>query len=206
MKKILALILAFTMVATLCACGNGNNGDVNEGETNKEETNLGDTNEEEANQDESEKEEPKKEETDKDENLTLGGKLKKQFVEITDSGETDPIAIAEEIITNEAIEFAPIVMEVEPGTFLQGITLDEVTGFEKGAMFGPMIGSIPFVGYIFSLAEDADIDGFIKSLTDNADLRWNVCVSADEMHAEKSGSTVFFLMSPLSLETEIPQE
>lgn len=204
MKKILALILAFAMIATLCACGTGNNGDVNKDDVNQnepsnDETNVGD--EGESNQVESEKEE-----TNKDESLTLGGKLKQQFVEITDGGETDPLAIAEEIMTNEAIEFAPMVMEVEPGTFLQGITLDEVTGFEKGAMFGPMIGSIPFVGYIFSLAEDADIDGFLKSLTDNADLRWNVCVSADEMHTEKSGTTVFFLMSPLSLETEIPQE
>lgn len=144
--------------------------------------------------------------TKKEENLTLGGELKKQFVEITDSGETDPYKIAEAIMANEAIEFAPMIMEIEPGMFLQGLTLDTVEGFEKGAMFGPMIGSIPFIGYIFSLSEDADIDGFINTLTENADLRWNICVSADEMHTEKSGTTVFFLMSPLSLEQEAPEE
>ncbi|MBQ2941946.1 MAG: hypothetical protein IJD97_06915 [Clostridia bacterium] len=141
-----------------------------------------------------------------EENLTLGGTLKKQFVEITDGGETDPYTIAETLMTNPAIEFMPMVTEIDPGIFLQGFTLDEVTGFEKGAMFGPMIGSIPFIGYIFSLSEDADIDGFINTLTENADLRWNICVSADEMHTEKSGTTVFFLMSPLSLEQEVPEE
>ena len=140
--------------------------------------------------------------TKTEENLTLGGTLKKHFVEITDGGETDPYAIAEVLMTNEVIKFAPMVMEIEPGTFLQGFSLDEVTGFEKGAMFGPMIGSIPFIGYIFSLSEDADVDGFIATLTENADLRWNICVSADEMHTEKVGTTVFFLMSPLSLEED----
>ena len=144
--------------------------------------------------------------TKTEEELTLGGKLKKQFVEITDGGETDPYTIAEALMTNEAIEFAPMVMEIEPGTFLQGFTLDEMTGFSKASMFGPMIGSIPFIGYIFSLSDDADVDGFINTLTENADLRWNICVSADEMHTEKSGTTVFFLMSPLSLDTEVPQE
>ena len=140
--------------------------------------------------------------TKTEENLTLGGTLKKHFVEITDGGETDPYTIADILMTNEVIEFAPMVMEVEPGTFLQGFSLDEVTGFEKGAMFGPMIGSIPFIGYIFSLSEDADVDGFIGTLTENADLRWKSCVSADERHTEKGGTTVFFLMSPLSLATE----
>ncbi len=137
-----------------------------------------------------------------EENLTLGGSLKKQFLEITEGGENDPYTIAETLMTNPLIEFAPMVTEIEPDIFLQGFTLDEVTGFEKGAMFGPMIGSIPFIGYIFSLSEDADVDGFIAMLAESADLRWNICVSADEMHTEKSGTTVFFLMSPLSLATE----
>lgn len=140
--------------------------------------------------------------TKTEENLTLGGSLKKQFIEITEGGETDPFTIAETLMTNELIQFAPMVTEIDPGIFLQGFTLDTVEGFDKGAMFGPMIGSIPFVGYIFNLADDADVDGFIKNLTENADLRWNICVSADEMHTEKVGTTVFFLMSPLSLETE----
>ena len=131
--------------------------------------------------------------TKTEENLTLGGSLKKQFIEIVEGGETDPFTIAETLMTNELIQFAPMVTEIDPGIFLQGFTLDTVEGFDKVAMFGPMIGSIPFVGYIFNL---------IKNLTENADLRWNICVSADEMHTEKVGTTVFFLMSPLSLETE----
>lgn len=69
-------------------------------------------------------------------------------------------------------------------------------------MFGPIISTIPFVGYIFTLAEDADVDAFVTLLKDNANLRWNICTEADELTVEKSGNTVFFLMSPLSLEDD----
>lgn len=160
MKKILALIVAATLILTFAAC------------------------------------------TKTEENLTLGGSLKKQFIEITEGGETDPLTIAEALMSNELIQFAPMVTEIDPGIFLQGFELDAVEGYSKAAMFGPMIGSIPFVGYIFNLEEGVDADGFITKLEENADLNWNICVSADEMHTAKSGTTVFFLMSPLSLETE----
>ena len=67
-------------------------------------------------------------------------------------------------------------------------------------MFGPMMGSIAFVGYIFDLPEDADVDAFVTGLKDNANPRWQICVTADETIVEVSGDKVFFLMSPLTLE------
>ena len=57
-----------------------------------------------------------------------------------------------------------------------------------------MIGAIPFVGYIFVLPDDADVDAFKTTLSDNADLRWNICVEADEMVVDNVGNTVFFVM------------
>lgn len=98
----------------------------------------------------------------------------------------------------ETLPFSGVSIEVEPG-YLSGFT-DEITGFSKGAMFGPMIGSIPFVGYIFELESSSDADTFVQLLKDKADLRWNICTSADEMLVEAVDGTVFFVMSPASFE------
>ncbi len=112
---------------------------------------------------------------------------------------TDAYTMAETLIGHEMIQFMGGAMEVEPG-LLSGFDNYEVTGFEKGAMFGPMMGSIAFVGYIFDLPEGADADAFVTGLKDNANPRWQICVTADETIVEVSGDKVFFLMSPLTLE------
>lgn len=111
----------------------------------------------------------------------------------------DALTIADKLITHESILFSGGSMEIEEG-YLSGFNNYEVTGFEQGAMFAPMIGSIPFIGYVFILPEDADVDAFMTGLKDNADLRWNICVEADEMICEANGNTVFFLMCPASFE------
>jgi hypothetical protein len=92
-------------------------------------------------------------------------------------------------------------MEVEPG-LLNGFDNAEITGFEEGVLFAPMIGSIPFVGYVFTLADDADVDAFETTLKDNANLAWNICTEADEMVVDHVGSEVFFVMCPASLDEE----
>lgn len=109
------------------------------------------------------------------------------------------LEVAERIITNESIPFMGSAMEVEPG-FLTGFNNAEITGFKEGAMFSPMIGTIPFVGYIFEMEDGTDIDGFMDTLKDNANLRWNICTEAEELTIEKEGNKVFFLMSPMSFE------
>ena len=128
---------------------------------------------------------------------TLGQTLLAQFQAMDAS--TDAYTMAEQLIANEKILFMGGAMEVEPG-FLSGFDNYEVTGFEKGAMFGPMMGSIAFVGYIFDLPEGADADAFVTGLKDNANPRWQICVAADETIVEVNGDKVFFLMSPLTLE------
>lgn len=133
-------------------------------------------------------------------NLTMGESLKEEFLNLAKE-ETNPLTIAEALAKNEVIKFSPMTVEIAEG-YLPGFDADEIKDFESGASFGPMIGSIPFVGYIFALAEDANADEFISMLEANANLRWNVCVSADEMHTAKSGNLVFFVMSPLSMEEE----
>ena len=92
-------------------------------------------------------------------------------------------------------------MEVEPG-LLQGFDNAEIKGFKEGAVFMPMIGTIPFIGYVFTLEDGTDASSFISKLKSNANLRWNICTTADEMVAGSVGNKVFFVMCP----TEFAEE
>ena len=132
---------------------------------------------------------------------TLGNMLLADFnAALTEDASLDATALAEKLCTNEmASLIGPVTMPVEPG-LLMGFNNYEVTGFEEGVMFAPMIGSVPFVGYVFTLPADADVDAFVTGLKDNADLRWNICVEADEMVAEANGNKVFFVMCPTKIE------
>lgn len=59
------------------------------------------------------------------------------------------------------------VTPVEPG-LLMGFGNDEITGFAEGVMFAPVIGTIPFVGYLFRLDAGTDGDAFVQTLKDQA--------------------------------------
>ena len=113
--------------------------------------------------------------------------------------------IANRIITNEIIQFMGGAVAVEEG-FLTGFGETEIKGFKEGAMFAPMIGTIPFVGYIFKLDDGADVEAFKTTLKDNANLRWNICTAAEELIVESKDNTVFFLMCPSTFEQETPAE
>lgn len=106
---------------------------------------------------------------------------------------------ANRIVSHESIPFSGMAMAVEPG-LLMGFGNTEITGFSEGAMFGPSIGTIPFVGYVFTLDGSVDGSAFCQTLQSAADLRWNVCTEADELVVTQSGSKVFFLMCPTSFE------
>ena len=114
---------------------------------------------------------------------------------------SDVSTLADALITNPIIPFAGAVMPVEPG-LLSGFGNAEITGFKEGAMFGPMIGSVAFIGYVFELEEGTNKSDFISTLKSNADLRWNICVEADEMVVGSSGNKVFFVMCPKEFSEE----
>ena len=113
----------------------------------------------------------------------------------------NPAATTEElanaIMTHESIQFMPMVMPVEEG-YLAGFN-NEIHGFAEASTFAPGIGTIPFVGYVFKLADGADVEGFKATLEAEANLRWNICTAAEEMVCENVGNTVFFLMCTTSL-------
>ncbi len=178
MKKILALILATLMVFAIVACS----------ENTKNDT---------------ETKEPENVETV--EPTTPATILLKAFKDMKANGEyTDVETAANALITNPIIPFSGGAMLVEEG-WLNGFSAD-ITGFKSGAVFMPMIGAIPFVGYVFELEEGADVNAFVQTLKDNADMRWLVCVEAEEMVCEAVGNTVFFCMAKTSFEEEAPNE
>lgn len=108
------------------------------------------------------------------------------------------LEVAENLSSNEIIEFSPVVLPVEPG-YLAGFS-EDVTGFDDGAVLAPMIGSIPFISYVFKTS--GNTEDFIATLKNKADLRWNICTQADEMVIENYKDYVFFAMAPLSFDIE----
>ena len=86
-------------------------------------------------------------------------------------------------------------MPVEPG-FLNGFEA-EITGFNNGVMVAPMIGTIPFVCYVFETDAPEEL---ISQLEANYQLNWNICTQADEMLVKQYGKYVFFVMSPYTFE------
>ena len=127
---------------------------------------------------------------------TVAAQLQKAFEGMADASALD---IATALSTHEVIKFGAGAMPVEPG-LLSGFDNYEVTGFQEGAVFMPMIGSIAFVGYIFTLEDGADVNAFMENLKANCNPRWNICVAAEETLVSNVGNKVFFVMSPLYLE------
>ncbi len=183
MKKIIALLMASLMVMSITACSNEENTPTTENITATENS----TSESNSNSDNS---------NSTSEATTVGEKLLADFK--ADSTGTSQ-EIADRILANPVIEFMGATTPVEEG-LLSGFDNTEIKGFKEGVMFAPMMSSIAFVGYIFELPEDTDVEEFKTTLKDSANLRWNICVEAEELIVESEGNKVFFLMCPKSFE------
>ena len=131
---------------------------------------------------------------------TVGAALAQEFHALkAENAEITAQEMADAILANPMIQFGGASMEVEEG-LLTGFGNAEIKGFTDGVMFAPMIGSIPFVGYVFTLEEGADVDAFLQTLKDNADPRWNICTEAEETVVENADNMVFFVMCPSQFE------
>ena len=132
---------------------------------------------------------------------TVGNTLLSDFKAKAGS-HSSAVSLAEALVANSVLQQINCgAMPVEPG-FLTGFDNAEIKGFKDGAMFAPMIGTIPFVGYVFTLEDGVNASDFISTLKSSANLRWNICTTADEMVAGSSGNKVFFVMSPKSFEEQ----
>lgn len=126
-----------------------------------------------------------------DAEVSLGNRIKEIFDK---SGETDPSKMADEIINGcaDLTQISLVKEIIEAGGWMPGFD-SEISGYTEAAMFAPMIGSIPFVGYVCKSDDPAALE---KAMKDNANLSWNICVTADEMVSSVRGNLVFFLMCP----------
>lgn len=197
MKKLIAFLLCTTILATgvmVASCSDSSKDDTKP--TKEEVVDKEDNNNDKD--DKEDKDESAGDASDKNdggavegvpEDGTYGAKLYGYYSDIR-KNESDPEAIAT-AMCDSITDYGMGSMPVEEG-FLNGFT-DEIKGFSKGATFAPMIGSIPFVGYIF---ETDDPDALITTLNDKADMRWNICTEADEMVCVKDGNLVLFIMCP----------
>lgn len=171
-RRIVALILSITMAVSVTACSSSDKNNNEAGQVSDVEVSEGDT---------------------------IGTRLAADFNQIAKDSSLSAQDIAEELLKNEAIEFNGAVVQVEEG-LLTGFGNAEIKGFNEGAMFSPVIGSIAFVGYVFTLDENADTKAFGELLTQNSDPRWNVCVEADETVTSTVGNKVMFVMCPEKFE------
>ena len=204
MKRFLVAVLSVAIAANLVACGCG---------TTNQENGSGVENEADMNQPAAAPEDTPAEmptpsvdaEGAVDDNMavsgdTVGAALAEEFHALkAEKPEITAQEMADAILANPMIAFGGATMEVEPG-LLSGFDNAEITGFSNGVMFAPMIGSIPFVGYVFTLEDGADTAAFMQTLTDNANPRWNICVEADETVVENADNMVFFVMCPAQFE------
>ena len=188
LKRITSLLLLLTMLLTLAACGEKNQPSKDHA---TDPTDDGIVTEAPSAEGSTDAETPSAEAAE-----TPAKALLKQFGEMSGIDQMSPGDIAEQLVSNPVLGFSPVVEPVEEG-FLNGFS-QEIAGFDEGAVFAPMIGSIPFIAYVFSVSDD--ISGFIQTLKDSADLRWNICTQADEMICEANGSKVLFVMSPTSFD------
>ena len=201
MKRILALILALVMVCTFISCGKKTEQPADDTTTGTvEDGTVGDG----TVGDGTVSDDTTSDEGTTDDTATSGDTLGTTLLAVfTKTAEENPDMTAEEIanivISDPVIQFGPVTMPIEAG-FLSGFDNFEVKGFEEGVMFAPMIGSIAFVGYVFTLADGADTAAFISDLEANANPRWNICVEAEETVTGSVGNKVFFLMCPMSIE------
>ena len=197
MKKLLVTVLTTALVASMVACGSKNNVTTETSETPAASTETVETPAVST-------ETVTTETVVTDGGLTAGDTLGQTLLTVfKDQLAANPEATAQEladaVITNEAILFMGGSMPMEQG-LLSGFGNTEIKGFEEAVAFMPMMGSIPFVGYIFDMPADADLEAFMTTLKENADMRWQICVEAEEMVVETVGDKVFFLMCPKSLE------
>lgn len=119
---------------------------------------------------------------------------------VSDSNSHTTADIAETLAANEIFPFNTATLEMSEG-WINGFT-EEITGFKSATFFGPMIGTIPFVGYVFELDKNADTEAFINNLNEKSNLAWNVCTVADEKLGGSEGNFVFFVMAPASFEED----
>lgn len=136
----------------------------------------------------------KNEENQEVEKDTVATELVSAFEEHI-KNEKDIEKVANAISTNENIKITVEVVNVEKG-FLDGFD-GEIKEFSRAYAIKPIIGSQPFIAYIF---ETNDATALKDLLKEKANKRWNICTEADELEISVVDNYVFLVMSPTNFD------
>ena len=201
MKKIIALLLTLVLALTVVACGKKASEPADDNTTADNES-VVDT--EEVAED-SETDEAPAVDTPAVEGDSVAQTLVSEFKALAAEGKTTQ-EIADALVASQVL--SPVGMMTMPieENLLSGFDNYEVNGFAECVMFAPMIGTIPFVGYVFTVGDGVDAAAFAADLEANANLRWNICVAAEEIATAVEGNQVMFVMAPMSFEAEQPED
>ncbi len=191
MKKIIALIIAGLMILSFAACGEDTTDEItteaDETTTAADATVAGD--------------EATSDEDASDSAESVAAMYVAAFREIAADKSLTALAMAEMFSEKVSAPMMLGAMDMTEAEYFPGFAEDFVVeGYEDAATYMPMIGSIPFVSYIFVLSEDADAEAFADSLEANANPGWNICVTADETAVDVVDNVVFFIMCPATFE------
>ena len=137
----------------------------------------------------------KKEEKKDEQPKTVATKLVKLF-ESEIKKDKNIESVAKKISESDIIVPQTQTFNVEDGDYLSGFAT-EIKGYKKVVGITPMISTIPFIAYVFEVDKPKE---FVKTLEENAQLNWNICVEADEMKTTIVDNYVFFIMSPKNFE------
>ena len=196
MKKILALILASLMLLTLVACGNNNEENTTDVNGN-EETTIDNGNNEETTTNNGNEEVKEGVIAPSVADDTWGYAFWTVFA---DSVKNNPEIATGEIVYNILMSEAGSVLGFcenadMPEGFLPGFSAD-ITGFKNATVFTPMAAGFAFMGYVFELEENADVNAFMQTLEANHDTRWMICMTAEMVTMGSYDNYVLFVMSP----------
>lgn len=188
MKKILALILSALMLLTVVACGSA-------------EDTTADTQTDASSDKATDTEAPVVDETPKSDVAleTIAKALADKYAEYTGVRDSynDYIASVEseedKMSYEDFVSFQIVTMAVEDFEYLMGLT-EVPAGIGEAYLYQPGMMGQAYIGYIFRLADGTDIEAFKTALKEKADLRWNICTSANTIICENYGDTVFFSM------------
>ena len=195
MKKIIALLLTLVLAFSVVACTKT---------TDNNENNTPDTSDVAVDTEDIVSDEN---DTPAADGASVAQTLVSEFKTLAADTSLNAQAIADALLGSTVLSNVGMMgtMPIED-VYLSGFDNDEVKGFDECVMFSPMIGTIPFVGYVFTVADGVDAAAFASDLEANANLRWNICVAADEVATAVEGSKVMFVMAPMSFEQDQPED
>jgi len=165
MKRFLSILICVTMMIGMTACGKTADNTVTGDAAGSQQTDI-----------------------DLPDENTTEGKIARVFLEEMEKG-TSPEDTLQAI--SSAVELGDVVEKISEG-YLNGFSQD-INGFSEGYMLAPMIGSIPFVCYIF---ETDDVEGLKNALLAAADPMWNICTQANDPVAVAYNNYVMITMTP----------